>query len=194
MIMIKRTKKDDFKQVLTDHKLNINQLAERLGCEAQIVHSWFSRKGIPVKRCSQLIEIIGCSLDDLRPFLNGQIPYVPLDRMKDKKLPNLLLAERISSAMRASCKTIEQVVGEIGCSKTAYHKWVKTGHIDVNNIAPLALALDVHPFYFTEVITGKSISPPGYVLSDNKCTTSIDELSDDDLAHLLAAAATRLAK
>ena len=108
--MIERTKKDDFKQVLTDHKLNINQLAERLGCEAQIVHSWFSRKGIPVKRCSQLIEIIGCSLDDLRPFLNGQIPGVSavpsvtdieellsdlpsasLDKMKEKELLSIAI-------------------------------------------------------------------------------------------------------
>ena len=96
--------------------------------------------------------------------------------------------------MRSSSKTIEQVVGEVGCSKTAYHKWVKTGHIDVNNIAPLALALDVHPFYFTEVITGESISPPGYVLSDGEYAKSIEELSDDDLALLLAAAAARLAK
>ena len=96
--------------------------------------------------------------------------------------------------MRASDKTIEQVMGEVGCSKTAYHKWVKTGHIDVNNIVPLANALNVHPFHFTEVITGESVVPPDYVLSDDEYAKSIDELSNDDLGLLLAAAAARLTK
>ena len=111
---------------------------------------------------------------------------------RENKLPNLLLAERISSSMRASNKTIEQVVGEVGCSKNAYHKWVKTGHIDVNNIIPLAEALSVHPFYFTEVITGQVVGPTDAPLSNEEYSAEINNLSDSDLALLLKVAAARL--
>jgi len=109
-------------------------------------------------------------------------------------LPNLLLAERISSAMRASSKTIEQVVGEVGCSKTAYYKWVKMGHIDVSNIVPLAHSLDVHPFHFIEVITGELVTPPNHVLSESDYSAELDDLSNEDLGLLLSAAAARLSK
>ena len=94
--------------------------------------------------------------------------------------------------MRASDKTIEQVVGEVGCSKNAYHKWVKTGHIDVNNIIPLAEALSVHPFYFTEVITGQVVGPTDAPLSNEEYSAEINNLSDSDLALLLKVAAARL--
>ena len=113
---------------------------------------------------------------------------------REKKLPNLLLAERISSSMSASDKTIEQVVSEVGCSKTAYHKWVKTGHIDVNNIIPLAEALGVPPFYFTEVITGQIIGPTNKPLSNEEYDEEINNLTDSDLSLLLKVAASRLAE
>ena len=66
--------KDQFKQLLENHGLNINKLAVKIGENPQTLHGWFRRNGIPVKRCGMLAVAIGCRVEDLQQFADDEIP------------------------------------------------------------------------------------------------------------------------